>query len=63
MDAASAQAGQLAEAQPSAEEGGDVVPPEHREAGQQPTRFLGRECAPFHRTEHLLGVGAALGWR
>jgi hypothetical protein len=63
MDAAAAQPGQLTKAQSGAEEGGDVVLPEHGEAGQQPTRFLGRECAPFRRTEYLLGVGAALGWR
>jgi hypothetical protein len=40
VNAAAAQPGQLAEAQAGAEQAGDVVPPEQREAGQQPPGLL-----------------------
>jgi hypothetical protein len=63
VDATAAQPRQLPEAQPSAEQGGDVVPPEQRETGQQPAGLLRGERAAPHGAEHLLGVGAASGRR
>jgi hypothetical protein len=45
VDAAAVQAGELADAQAGAEQGGDVVPPEQRETCQQLAGFLGGEGA------------------
>jgi hypothetical protein len=59
VDAAAAQAGQLAEAQAGAEEGDDMVPPEQWEAGQQAAGFLGPERSTLGLAEDLLGVDSA----
>jgi hypothetical protein len=60
LDPAPAQPGQLAKAQASAEQGEHVVPPEQREAGQQPPGLLGGEGASFDHTEDLLGINPSL---
>jgi hypothetical protein len=61
VDPAAVQAGELADAQPGAEQGDDVVPPEQGEAGQQLAGFLGGEGAAFAGSQDQIRVGAALG--
>ena len=61
--AAPAGPGQLAKAQPGAEQGQHVVPPEQRETGQQPPGLLRSQGASLGLTEDLLGIDPAPGWR
>src|SRR5512132_987595 len=63
VDAAAVQAGEFADVQAGAEQGGDVVPPEQRETGQQLAGFLGGEGATFAGSQNKVRVGAARGGR
>ena len=56
VDPAPAQPGQLAKAQARAEQGDHMVPPEQREAGQQPPGLLRSEGAALDPAEDLLGI-------
>jgi hypothetical protein len=61
VDPAPAQPGQLAKAKAGAKQGEHVVPPEQREAGQEPPGLLGGEGAALCLTEDLLGIHPAFG--
>jgi hypothetical protein len=61
VDAAAAQPGQLPEPQPGAEQAQQVVPPEQRELGQQPTGLLRGESPTLGTIQDLFGIGAASG--
>jgi hypothetical protein len=55
LDPAAAQASQLPEAQSSAQEDEDMIPPRQRHAAQQATGFFGREGATPGLPKQLLG--------
>jgi hypothetical protein len=63
VDPPPAQASELAEPQPGAEQRQHVIPPKQRAEGEQPTGFLGRVGPPLGLPQDTLGVGPALGRR
>jgi hypothetical protein len=63
VDPPATQPGELAEAQPGAEQREHVIPPEQRARGEELAGFLGRVGAPLGLPQDPLGVGPALGWR
>ena len=63
VDPPPAQAGELAEPQPGAEQGEHVVPPEQRAGGEQPAGFLGGVGPALGLSQDLVGVGPPLGRR
>jgi hypothetical protein len=60
VDPTPAQAGQLAKAQAGAKQSEHVVPPEQREASQQPPGLLGGKAAALDLAEDLFGIDPAL---
>jgi hypothetical protein len=63
VDPAAAQAGQLTEPQPGAEEDEDVIPPGKRDTAEQSASLFGGVGGAFGLPEQLLWIGVLLGGR